>query len=150
MQFLYLRAESVRDTTGTDGTPRPSRSLGRRDFREQLVERFRLDGLGEVVVEAGLRGELLVPFLPPAGEGNDRHLGFARTFANPTGRLVAVHLRQADIEQHDLRMKYARRLDCLESAGRELNLVAQTRQEQAQALRRVNVVVDHQNPMLRA
>jgi hypothetical protein len=68
------------------------------DAREQFA---RAEGLAHVIVGAGIERGDLVPLLAAGGEDDDRH---CRPFAQPADHREAVHVRQAEVDDDDLRL----------------------------------------------
>ncbi len=83
-------ASSPRPWPGTEG-------------RQKSPEPFRFDGLEEVVVES--RREALLPVgVHPAADDREEHAVLqARLVPQAAGQFPAVHVRQADVEQDDIR-----------------------------------------------
>jgi hypothetical protein len=69
-----------------------------------------IDGLHQVMQEAGIPGPLPVRFLPVPRQGDEPWLAAvgARRELQLPGDLVAVHDRQADVEQDDRGLKSGR------------------------------------------
>jgi hypothetical protein len=87
---------------------------------DELVE---AEGLGEIVVGAGVEQLDLLAFLAARGEHEDRRRA---PLAQRERDLATVHVRQAEIEQHDVgrvlrgeeqRLRSRRRLDPAETRG---------------------------------
>ena len=53
-------------------------------------------------MEAGVAGAAAIRFLPVAGDGNQAEPGEAGQLTQVRGELVAVHHRQAEVEEHDV------------------------------------------------
>src|SRR5213595_1112458 len=69
---------------------------------QEAVEGGRVHWFDEVMVESGLLGALLVLLLSPAGQSDEDHVFSPRLFPDVPGRIEAVELGQADVEQDDL------------------------------------------------
>ena len=98
------------------------------------------------MVEAGGFGVGLVFPLPVSGQR--QHEGIARTLglAQAPGNLVTVEHRQADVKHHNLRAECDGCLECFDPVRGGTRHMAFKLQESGDALRRVAVVVDDQNP----
>ncbi len=92
------------------------------------------DGLDQVVVEAGVAGapEVILSAVP--GERRQRRVCVARG-AQPRGDRVAVHPRQPDLQQHQVRRRRGRRGHGSGAVVRQRHLVAGQPQEQPERLR---------------
>lgn len=73
-----------------------------RDQGTQLAEVRRFD---QVVVETRLRGSLKMLLLAVPAMGNQQGVMLTRHRTYAASDLVAIHVRQADIEQHHLRFE---------------------------------------------
>src|SRR5205823_14137203 len=82
---------------------------------QEVVEGRCFDRFDEVMVEACLFGALLVLLLSPAGQGDEGHVFSPGLFPDVPGRIEAVELRQADVEQYDVRPEGASEVDGFES-----------------------------------
>ena len=115
------------------------------DRRQELAQHVGVDGLLQVVVDAGEGvGDALVVVLA-AGDGDQDDV-VAVAAAQRSRQLVAVHSRHADVEQHAVRLV---RLDERERAGavgRDPDLVAAHRQRLGERFGGVDEVVDHHHP----
>ena len=80
-------------------------------FSEQRRECVEIDRLDQVVIEPGCAGAAAVFFLAVTRDGDDHRI-LARIIV-PEGRrdLVAVHAREADIEQNEIRPERPRRFN---------------------------------------
>jgi hypothetical protein len=56
-----------------------------------------VNGLGQVPIEARSPREIPVPFLPIAGQGDEKHRGHAGQPAQLRGDLVSAYAGQADV-----------------------------------------------------
>ena len=83
-----------RDGPGRDPAPQVGADAG-----EQLRE---VERLGQVVVGAGIEAQHDVDLLGPGGEHDHGRLGVP--FAQPAADLDAVHVGQAQVEQHEVRL----------------------------------------------
>jgi len=97
-----------------------------------------------VVVEARFARTAAIFLVSPAGDGDEHHVASLRP-ANPLGHIVAVDLRQRDVEQHDLGREIQRLVDRFLAVVGHAHVVAQRLQEHGEAVGRVGVVVNHEN-----
>src|SRR5262245_59494021 len=67
---------------------------------EQFIEPSGVHRLDEMVVEARILGPPPVALLPVAGHGDEAHPLQPLLLPQAAGDLVAVHPRQADVQQH--------------------------------------------------
>lgn len=104
----------------------------------------RLDGFGQVVVEARLLRAPSVFRLSPAAHGDQQH-GVAELGANPSSSLVTVQFGKADIQDDDLRPKLRRRLHGRQAVVRHPDLVSPLAEQQFQALRGIQIVIDDEH-----
>src|SRR4051794_19175266 len=65
---------------------------------QEVLKGVGLDGLDEVVVEAGLGGAAAVLLLPPPGQRDQDRIAESRVAPQTAGGFVAVHARHADVE----------------------------------------------------
>ncbi len=111
---------------------------------DQLNKTFAIDGLCKVGVEAGFFRALFL-FMSPAGEGDQEHLLTPALLANAPGGLVAVELRHAQIEQHNLRARLFRGFDRLKAVQGRFDFIADSAQPSGDHLCRVWVIVGYKN-----
>src|SRR5690349_11515923 len=123
-----------------------SAGLARRLAFDQLEQRLVVDRLGEMVIETRLARAPAVLFLAPAGDRHDQD-GVAALGAQAPRDLVARQLGHADVEEHDVRIEIARRLEGLEPVVGDAHHVAAHLEQHAQALGGVRVVVDNEDAM---
>src|SRR5689334_13830875 len=127
---------------GPPGKLQPERAFERGETVEDLPGR---DRLYEVQVEAGLAGAEAVDVLAPPRQRDQIDVAAPRLAADRPGRVVAVHARHADVEQHGMRTERRRLADGGRAVVRHAHLVAGHLEEHAEALRRVLLVVHHQD-----
>src|SRR5690606_3237140 len=72
---------------------------------QERLEGARVDRLDHVLVEAGLERALAIAGLAVAGHRDQAQIVHARERAQAVGQLVAVHERQADVEQRGVRLE---------------------------------------------
>jgi hypothetical protein len=72
---------------------------------DELLERAGLDGLDEMVVEAGGVGEAPILFFAPTREGNDNRSLKGRLLSDAATDFVAVHSGHAYVKQDELRLE---------------------------------------------
>src|SRR5690606_20860909 len=131
--------------TGLDSRSSVLRSAGRGP-RNELPEGAAVDGLRQVLVEAGLERLALVLLLRPARKREQPDQLAVGTCPDAPRDLVAVHLGQADVEQDDLRPKAFHRLQRFTRAVCGDDLVAVELEDETQARGGVAIVVDHEHP----
>ena len=78
----------------------------------------------------------------PARQGDKRHVASMRMLAHPLGKLVTVHAGHPDIEQHHGRPELVQRFERRAAVVRRSGFEAEQRQQDAEAVGRVAVVVD--------
>src|SRR5207344_1105634 len=98
-------------------------------FQEDEFEAPERDGLGEVVIEAGLPRAHPVVRLNPAREGHEKEALQRRLGPQTACRLVAVESRQAEVEDRDVRTQTPRRVDGGRAVVRDVRLVARESQQ---------------------
>src|SRR5690348_11720729 len=83
-----------------------NRLLGTSDWARNCARQGgELDGLDEVIVETcGFRAQAVLG-LAVTGQRNQTHSLEIGNLAYAPCNLISVHLRQTDIQQHDIRMK---------------------------------------------
>ena len=86
-------------TTGISSGPPPSRP------QQQLPQRLGIDGLHEMFVEARVAALLTIGILPPAGDGDEQRGTDVCSSRRCSRNFVSAHARQADVEQHDVRLE---------------------------------------------
>src|ERR1700737_3822816 len=90
---------------------------------QQLLELRRVDGLGDVLIEAGLACEAAVAVFAVATERDEESVAEAKLAADPFGDLVPIHLRHADVEQDDLWAVQAGVIECARAVVRRGHLM---------------------------
>ncbi len=78
------------------GRTSPGASKHGPDPRDQLTG---AEGLDHVVISAELKAEHPVELVASSGHHDDRHIGMS---PNRSTNVVAVHIRQAEVEEHDI------------------------------------------------
>jgi hypothetical protein len=116
-----------------------------RQRTEETQQRLVVDGLGQVVVKACLSREVAVPLLPIAGQGDETRLGHARELSHLFANLISTHVRQADIEQDDLRYERRRCFERASTVERHADLMSGHAKQLRQSVRRVLAVIDDQD-----
>ena len=96
-------------------------------------------------VEARLEGAALVIVLSPARQGKQEDVSSPGLAANGLGHGIAVKLRQADIQQCDLRPEIAGADERLLAIVGNTDVMSLGLQEERQALRRVDIVIDDED-----
>lgn len=76
----------------------------------QAGESLGFNRLDQVSVEAGLQGALAIFRPPVAGDGDETPSRGARHCAEPARELVAIHVREPDVDEHDVWLEAADRL----------------------------------------
>src|SRR5262245_57056677 len=92
------------------GAPTRRRADAPRSRLQQPPQLLEVHRLGEVQVEAGLARAALVLLLAVAGDRDQARAGERGLVAQRARDGVAVHARQADVAEHDLRVQAARGL----------------------------------------
>src|SRR5690606_39307996 len=86
----------------------------------------------------------------PAGEGEQPDRAAVGARPDAPGHLVAVDVRQADVEKHDLRPKVLHRAQRFACAVDRLDLVAVELEDETQTFGGVAIVVDDEHAARRA
>jgi hypothetical protein len=89
---------------------------------------------------------LAIALLAPAGKCDDDDPLPAFEFADSLGCFNPIHARHPDIKQHQMRPKTGGFHHSRLPAMRYGNLLAQQRQQTAQTVGRIDVVIDHEHP----
>src|SRR5262249_52199301 len=100
------------------------------------------EGLGDVVVRARVQRLHLVGAVSAAGQDDDGRAGPA---AQPADYLHPVQVRQAEVEDHQVRRAVAGPLQRLPAGGGRVHLVAAHPQVDPQRAQDLRLVVDYQN-----
>jgi hypothetical protein len=58
---------------------------------------------------------------------------------------VAIHVREANVEQHDVWLLSRARFECFDRAIDRMSFVAVEFQKLGEAVRRIDIIIDHQN-----
>jgi len=101
-----------------------------------------------VLIEAGLAGEAAVAILAVAAEGDEERVAEAEIAADPFRDLVPIHLRHADVQEDDVRPVPPRGIESSRAIVCRPDVVTVVAQEVRECLRRVDVVVDDEDPTL--
>ncbi len=91
---------------------------------DQSAQHFEIGRLREVVVEAGVVRATAVVVLPVAGQRHEQHHPAKTLLPNRAGHFIAVHSRQADVEQDDFRMLLDGKFERLRAAMSHENLIS--------------------------
>ena len=134
-----LKAHEETWTRG-DSVPGAVRPVEERD------QRVVIDGLGQVVIEAGGEGALAVLLLAVARDGDDRGLLGRLVAPQLPDDLVAVQAGQADVQEDEPGSESARRLDPRRPVIGRLHVMSEQAQQPGQRLGEVDVVIDDQDP----
>ncbi len=97
------------------------------------------------MIETRLPRTAAVVLLPPSRQGNQHRILQPRLRPHPAGDFVAVHPRQADVEQNHRRMPGADRGERGRAVAGDLDFVPADFQERAEALGCVPVVIHNQD-----
>ena len=108
------------------------------DARHQLLD---LKRLRDVIVRAHFKSGDLVERFALRGQHDDRHIG---GLPNLGADDPAVHDRQHDVEQDEIRLQLLRAADALTAVGGEKHVEPVLFEIQAQQLRNVAVVLNYQ------
>src|ERR1700689_4499263 len=112
---------------------------------QQCIELPGVDRLGEVVIEAGGKGALLVALLTPAGDGDELDVRARPAVADPLRHLVAIRTGHADVEQYHVRGEAAEGSERRRAVMRYRDFMAVYAQQHRQRLRRVAIIVGYQH-----
>ena len=123
-----------------DPVPRPDVQRS-----EQGVQAVPVEGLDEMVVEAGREGRTAVLLLGVAGDG-DQDDRPGQLASEPGGDLVAVQAGEADVEHNAARPLAAGDLDRPMSVERDPHVVAEEPQQTGHGLGRIPIVVHDEHP----
>src|SRR5688500_14214305 len=127
--------------------PGSSAGRGRRVPRQDIGDGVDVRRLDEVVIEAGRDRLCLLLGMTPTGEGDDEHRAAPRLGPYSARDLVAVQLRQADVEQHHFRPQGPRELQRRRASVRRVGLVALELEQARERIGGVAVVVDDEDAM---
>src|SRR5262245_4781288 len=133
--------------------PDPSRRLAKllaRRMTEDLDQRADVNRLHEVVIEAGRPGPLPVPLLAPPRLGNEQHCLELRVLPDALGELVAVHLRQPDVDECHVGCELRGDEQGLFAVEGDAGLVPHEFEHLAEAVCLIGIVVDDQDLPLQA
>src|SRR6185312_3306687 len=113
---------------------------------DDALEPLEADRFDQVVIEARIGGAVPGGILSIARERHDAHV-FGQVFglAEASGQLVAVHHRQPDVEQADVRLEGPHRVQRRRAVVRHLRFVAEIGEQLRETLAGVLVVVDDEN-----
>jgi hypothetical protein len=89
---------------------------------------------------------LAVGVLPVAGHGNQPYIFCLWLLTQMSRDLVAVHIRQANIQQHDVRLILNCRFQSGLTGVSRLNLMPEHLQHHDQHISRIHVVINYQHP----
>src|SRR5690242_8637451 len=113
---------------------------------QQRLEAAGVDGLRQMLIEAGRQRPLLVLLLAPAGNGDQRHIATPARAPDALRQLVAVEFRHSDVEEKRIRLKPACEIESLASRMRDADLVTGRLKESGKSRRAVAIVVRHEQP----
>ena len=112
---------------------------------EQRRQPGGVDGLDQVVIEAGGDAALTILVAAEAGDGDHQGAALGGARADATGHLQPVHPGEADVEQDDLEFRARQRPLRRRAVVNDLDLLVAQLQEVAQSLGGVDVVVCDQH-----
>jgi hypothetical protein len=104
------------------------------------------NGLDEDPIEPGLRCQGFVFLVFLAGDGYDFRMNEGRNLANAHNEITTIYVRHDQINDHEIRPKCGRNVQCLRPAISHMHLVAELLKQQTQGVSAVSVVVNHENP----
>ena len=116
-----------------------------RGVLQQELQVLEIDRLDQVGVEPGGLRSMLVFLFAIAGHGDQGGFGEPRIGPAESSHFVAIHDRQADIQQHDVGPAVASCFEGLLSVVGDVHFLAQRDQELGEARRISLVVVDDEN-----
>ena len=76
------------------------------------------------MIETRFLGAATILLLAPAGDGDQHHASTAILLPDPASRLVAVQLRQAEVQEDHLRLERRRRSYGFQAVVSRVDLVA--------------------------
>ena len=114
------------------------------ELRQQSLQRLRVSWLGKVVVESRLAGSLTVLGLAPTGQGDEVGVGCFGAPTKLSRNFQAVHLRQSQVEQNDVRTERASNRHGATAIERLSHVVAAYLERGGKHLDQIRIVVDHQ------
>lgn len=130
-----------------------SRGHARPTIGQQLFQGRGIDGLDEVVIEAGFFGAAPVLFLAPTGQGHNEYVLAPGLLADAPAGVVAAEFRHADVEQDKVRLEVLGRTDGVEAIMPQvrvslpmidsilLKLAAESRLSSATKMRRLGTAI---------
>jgi hypothetical protein len=113
--------------------------------RKQLAQGGETDRLHKVVVEAGLLRADMVLGLIVARDGSQKKVRAAVLGAKAPGHFIAIHTRQADIEQHHFRSKRVGRFQRGNTVIGGQDFVTIMPHQHGQGLGSVRVIIDDED-----
>ena len=110
-------------------------------------QNLEVDRLDHMVVDASLARPPPVALLAVPGDGDEEQALAVGSTPKPGRQLIAVHSRQADVEQHDPGPKFIDQIKSRYSVMNAFNLVPEAVEHATDALVGVDIVVDDHDPL---
>lgn len=117
-----------------------AQTLAQQAFQEPRIRR-----LDEVVVDADLQCARPILFASGSGHGNDEHATQTGIRAQLSRNLEAIHARQTDVEQHNIRVKPACRFNSGNTVIRERALMAHLFAQHTDGVRGITILFHDQD-----
>src|ERR1043166_5844544 len=121
--------------------------LGAGYILQELFYRGEVYRLDDVVVETGFVRTTPIFFLSPAGQCHEYDAVALRLITNHARRVVAVHARHAEIEEHQFGLRALRGLERLHSVVCARHFMTQHLEHHRETDRRISIVVRNENAM---
>src|SRR6185437_6721656 len=126
-------------------TARSGHASGAR-AEDQLLELIGRDRFRQVMVESGLFRAALVLGLTPARHCDEQCAPSPRRLPNALRQAIAIEVREADIEDCRMGSEGGSEIEGLAAGVGSLDVMSGGLEQRSTGIRRVTVVIDHQNP----
>src|SRR5687768_6580360 len=142
---LFIAKKKVRSLTdfgrgGVDGG-----SARRKRTGQNLLDLIGLDGLHHMMVETRFTRPPFVVFLSPSGNRDENHVLAVRQPSDSTRELVAIELRQPDVQKCEIGFEDRSTFERREAVVRDIYLVPHRTQDHREAGGKILVVLGKQN-----
>lgn len=99
-----------------------------------------------MVVEAGVSDATPILELTIAGDGDEFYRGHARMFAQALHQFITVDVREADVDQSDIRPEALDRVDCIPGTVNHVHGMTFELEQQRESVCGIGIVVDDEYP----
>lgn len=114
---------------------------------QQSCQYIWVERLRGVLVETSVARHLAIGVPPEAGDGNDPRMVHVRSLAQASRHFVPVHLGHGDVQKDHVWEKRGNDFERSASAVCDAHFMTAQVQQVREALRRIDVVIDHENPV---